>query len=109
MSDENAVDPEEAFVPSLSSCHMLWFPSIAAKRNFRVDRYQDVAVGVMGKNSEDKVMMLTVTLKPKVLFSGDVLPTSEQIQEMHHEAHEECFIANSVKTKVRCEPILAAH
>jgi organic hydroperoxide reductase OsmC/OhrA len=109
MSDASAVDPEEAFVASLSSCHMLWFLSIAAKRKFRIDRYRDVAVGVMEKNFEGKMCMTIVTLKPEVQFSGDVLPTSEQIHEMHHEAHEECFIANSVKTEVRCEPVIAAH
>jgi organic hydroperoxide reductase OsmC/OhrA len=104
MSDAAAVDPEEAFVASLSSCHMLWFLSIAAKNKFCVDRYFDPAVGVMGKNSEAKVAMLTVTLKPEVTFSGDRVPTREQIDEMHHEAHDECFIANSVKTEVLCEP-----
>ncbi len=105
MSDTNAVDPEEAFVASLSSCHMLWFLSIAAKRRFCVDRYFDAAVGVMGKNLEGKMAMLTVTLKPEVHFSGERVPTLEQIHHMHHKAHEECFIANSVKTEVRCEPV----
>lgn len=108
MSDAAAVDPEEAFVASLSSCHMLWFLSIAAKRKFCVDRYFDAAVGVMGKDADGKVAMLTVTLKPAVQFSGDRVPTEEQIEQMHHEAHEECFIANSVKTEVRCEPVYAA-
>ncbi|MFN6129961.1 MAG: OsmC family protein [Planctomycetota bacterium] len=109
MSDASAVDPEEAFVASLSSCHMLWFLSIAAKRKFRIDRYRDVAVGVMNKNAEGRMCMLTVTLNPEVQFSGDVLPTSEEIHEMHHEAHDECFIANSVKTEVRCVPVILAH
>jgi organic hydroperoxide reductase OsmC/OhrA len=104
-----AVDPEEAFVASLSSCHMLWFLSIAAKRKFRIDRYRDVAVGVMNKNAEGRMCMLTVTLNPEVQFSGDVLPTSEEIHEMHHEAHDQCFIANSVKTEVRCVPVILAH
>ena len=108
MSDAAAVDPEEAFVASLSSCHMLWFLSIAAKRKFCVDRYVDAAVGVMGKDADGKVAMLTVTLKPAIQFSGDRVPTEEQIEQMHHEAHEECFIANSVKTEVRCEPVYAA-
>lgn len=108
MSDAAAVDPEEAFVASLSSCHMLWFLSIAAKRKFCVDRYFDAAVGVMGKDADGKVAMLTVTLKPAIQFSGDRVPTEEQIEQMHHEAHEECFIANSVKTEVRCEPVYAA-
>jgi organic hydroperoxide reductase OsmC/OhrA len=104
MSDAAAVDPEEAFVASLSSCHMLWFLSIAAKHKFCVDRYFDPAVGVMGKNIDGKVAMLTVTLKPQAIFSGERVPTRGQIDAMHHEAHEECFIANSVKTEVWCEP-----
>ena len=105
MSDASAVDPEEAFVASLSSCHMLWFLAIAAKRKFRVDRYFDAAVGVMGKNADGREAMLTVTLRPEVLFSGDRVPTPDEIAAMHHETHEECFIANSVKTEVRCEPV----
>lgn len=105
MSDPAAVDPEEAFVASLSSCHMLWFLSIAARNKYCVDRYFDAAVGTMGKNSEGKMVMLTVTLKPELQFSGAHVPTLEQINGMHREAHEECFIANSVKTEVRCEPV----
>ena len=105
MSDATAVDPEESFVASLASCHMLWFLSIAAKHKFCVDRYFDPAVGVMGKNANGKVAMLTVTLRPEVTFSGNQVPTREQIDQMHHQAHEECFIANSVKTEVRCEPL----
>jgi len=108
LSDAAAVDPEEAFVSSLSSCHMLWFLSIAAKRKFCVDRYFDQAVGVMEKNSEGKMAITLVTLKPEVSFSGEKIPTLEQIYKMHHQAHEECFIANSVKTEVRCEPVYVA-
>ncbi len=107
-SDASTVDPEEAFVASLSSCHMLWFLSIAAKRGFCVDRYADAAHGVMARNAEGKVAMTLVTLRPAAVFSGALSPTSEQIVDMHHKAHEECFIANSVKTEVRCEPQLAA-
>lgn len=106
MSDASAVDPEEAFVASLSSCHMLWFLSVAAKRKFRVDRYFDAAVGVMEKNPQGRMAMTVVTLRPEVQFSGERLPTREQINQMHHDAHEQCFIANSVKTDVRCEPVL---
>lgn len=106
MSDASAMDPEEAFVASLSSCHMLWLLSIAAKQKFRIDRYFDAAVGVMEKNVEGKMAMTVVTLRPEVHFSGERLPTQEQICQMHHEAHEQCFIANSVKTEVRCEPVL---
>lgn len=105
MSDATAVDPEEAFVASLSSCHMLWFLAIAAKRKFCVDRYADAAVGVMAKNEQGKMAMTLVTLRPEVRFSGESLPTREQLDRLHHEAHEECFIASSVRSEVRCEPV----
>ena len=108
MSDASAVDPEEMFVAALSSCHMLWFLSIAAKRGFCVDRYADAAEGVMARNAERRMAMTVVTLRPTVAFSGAVQPTPEQVANMHHEAHDECFIANSVKTEVRCEPQMAA-
>ena len=104
----NAVDPEEMFVSSLSSCHMLWFLSIAAKYGFVVDHYHDIAEGVMEKDSKGKLMMSVVTLRPEVTFSGEKQPTVNELQQLHHEAHEECFIANSVKTEVRCEPIPSA-
>lgn len=107
MSDASAVDPEEAFVSALSSCHMLWFLSIAAKCGFRVDRYFDAAAGVMKRNTEGKLAMTVVTLKPEVQFSGERLPTREELDRMHHEAHEECFIASSVKTEVLCQPVYA--
>lgn len=105
MSDPSAVDPEEAFVASLSSCHMLWFLSVAAKKKFCVDRYVDKAVGVMQKNAAGKLVIALVTLHPEVSFSGDNKPSRQQIGEMHRLAHEDCFIANSVKTEVRCEPL----
>jgi organic hydroperoxide reductase OsmC/OhrA len=105
MSDAAAVDPEELFVASLANCHMLWFLAIAAKRKFRVDRYFDAATGVMEKNALGKMAMTVVTLKPAVEFSGGRVPTREELDRMHHQAHEECFIANSVKTEVRCEPV----
>ncbi len=108
MSDPTAVDPEEAFVASLSSCHMLWFLSIAAKRKFCVDSYHDAAEGVMENNADGKMVMSIVTLKPEVSFSGAQLPTRAQIDQLHHRAHEECFIANSVKSEVRIEPIYHA-
>lgn len=106
MSDAAAIDPEEAFVASLASCHMLWFLSIAAKQRFCVDRYQDSALGVMAKNELGKLAMTVVTLRPAVSFSGDNLPTRAQLEALHHEAHEACYIANSVKTEVRCEPVV---
>jgi organic hydroperoxide reductase OsmC/OhrA len=104
MSDASAVDPEEAFVASLASCHMLWFLSIAAKKRFCVDSYQDDASGLMQANAAGKHYLALVTLRPAVQFSGERLPTREQIEQMHHLAHEECFIANSVKSELRCEP-----
>ena len=105
MSDPAAVDPEEAFVASLSSCHMLWFLALAAKRRFRIDSYVDHAEGVMGKNAEGRMAITVVTLRPRVVFSGDKSPSPEELGALHHRAHEECFIANSVKTEVRVEPV----
>jgi len=105
MSDASALDPEEAFVSSLSSCHMLWFLTMAVKRKFRVDRYRDLATGVMEKNAEGRVAMTVVTLHPEVTFSGAHQPSREELAKLHHDAHEACFIANSVKTEVRCEPV----
>ena len=104
-SDPAALDPEEAFVSSLSSCHMLWFLSIAAGRGYCVERYFDAASGVMARDAQRKMAMTLVTLRPEVRFSGPVLPSHEQIEAMHHAAHDECFIANSVRTQVRCEPV----
>ena len=105
LGNADLVDPEEAFVASLSSCHMLWFLSIAAKQHFCVDHYRDSAVGWMEKAPDGRPAMTRVTLRPQVQFSGDPLPTRRQLDEMHHQAHEACFIANSVKTEVACEPL----
>jgi organic hydroperoxide reductase OsmC/OhrA len=104
LSVEAAVDPEEAFVASLSSCHMLWFLSIAARQGFVVEGYRDEASGVMGKDASGKQAMTRVTLRPEVRF-GDRLPTTDEVFSMHHEAHDQCYIARSVKTEVRCEPV----
>jgi organic hydroperoxide reductase OsmC/OhrA len=100
-----AVDPEEAFVASVSSCHMLWFLSIAAKRGWVVDSYRDDAVGIMGRNPNGKIVVATVRLRPRVSFSGAKVPTREELTTVHHEAHDACYIANSITTEVRCEPI----
>jgi organic hydroperoxide reductase OsmC/OhrA len=104
-SDASAVDPEEMFVASLSTCHMLWFLSIAAARTFRVDRYHDAAVGTMGLDGHGRTAMLVVSLRPAVTFSGERRPNADELAAMHHEAHAACYIANSVKTDVRCEPV----
>lgn len=104
MSRADAVDPEEAFVASLSSCHMLWFLSIAAKKKYIVDSYEDQAEGVMEKNAQGKTAMTKVTLRPLVVFSGANVPDKAQLDALHHAAHEQCFIANSVLSEVVCEP-----
>ncbi|WP_323847214.1 OsmC family protein [Microbulbifer magnicolonia] len=97
------VDPEEAFIASLSSCHMLFFLAYAAKRGFVVDEYRDAAVGILEKTDGGKMAMTRVTLRPQVVFSGDKQPSREQLEQMHHQSHEQCFIANSVKTEVVTE------
>ena len=104
-SVEENVDPEEAFIASLSSCHMLFFLQIAAKRKYVIDKYVDHAIGVMKQGSDGKISMTKVTLRPYVEFSGEKQPTLEQLEKMHHQAHDQCFIANSVKTEVVTEVI----
>ena len=104
-SVEANVDPEEAFVASLSSCHMLFFLSIAAKRRYIVDSYVDNAVGTMAEDDDGRIAMTSVKLKPHVQFLGDKKPTLAQLEKMHHQAHEQCFIANSVKTNIVTEII----
>ena len=92
------VDPEQAFVAALSSCHMLWFLHLAQVRKYVVDRYVDEAVGQL-----DKVWISKVTLRPTVTFSGKA-PTEEEHRALHHKAHEKCYVANSVKSEVVVEP-----
>lgn len=104
-SVEANVDPEEAFVASLSSCHMLFFLSIAAKKHFVVESYVDNVIGTMERDNDGKMSMTKVVLKPKVTFSGDNQPSAAEQELMHHESHELCFIANSVKTKVTTEAL----
>ncbi|MEM7366666.1 MAG: OsmC family protein, partial [Pseudomonadota bacterium] len=103
LSVEANVDPEEAFVASLSSCHMLFFLSIAAKRRWVVDRYSDDAIGTMAEDDTGRLAMTQVLLQPVAQFQG-VAPSQEQIEQVHHQAHEMCFIANSVKTRVLVTP-----
>jgi len=106
-SAPDAVDPEEAFVASLSSCHMLWFLSLAAQHGYVVDRYHDTASGIMGKDANGRAMLTTVTLRPEVHFGGSKTPSAAVLMALHHAAHDECFIANSVKSEVLCEPRIA--
>ncbi len=103
-SDPSGVDPEEAFVASLSSCHMLTFLWLAAAQKITVDSYVDEAIGTVAKNAQGKLAMTDVVLRPKVVFAGEPQPSPEVVTQLHHRAHEECFIANSVTTNVRCEP-----
>lgn len=105
LSVEAAIDPEEAFVAALASCHMLWFLHLAAQEGWCVDDYRDAAVGVMGKNPEGRISVLSVTLHPKVAFGGAGKPAEAALETLHHRAHEACFIANSVKTEVRVKPV----
>ncbi len=104
LSVAAAVDPEEAFVASLSSCHMLWFLALAARRGFVVDDYRDEALGILDRNAAGKLAMTRVLLRPAVRFAGAAQPSPEDLAALHHAAHEECYIANSVTTEVRCEP-----
>ena len=97
------VDPEEAFVASLSSCHMLFFVDFARRAGFIVDSYADEAEGVIEKRDDGKMWMSRVTLRPRVEFSGEKQPGDTDIAELHHKAHEACFIANSVTTEVTVE------
>jgi len=100
LGNPKLVDPEEAFVAALSSCHMLTFLAIACKKKFLLDEYVDEAVGHMEKNADGKLAITRVELHPKLKFSGAQQPTEKDIEEMHHFAHDNCFIANSVKTEV---------
>jgi|SRR5437763_8380696 organic hydroperoxide reductase OsmC/OhrA len=104
FSDASAVDPEEAFVASIASCHMLTFLFIAASQTFVIERYEDEAEGEMSKNAEGEMFVSKVTLKPRIHFSGDQVPSPEKIMDMHHLAHKQCFIANSIITKVMVNP-----
>jgi organic hydroperoxide reductase OsmC/OhrA len=102
-NDPAGVDPEEAFVASLSSCHMLFFVDFARRDGWIPDSYVDEAEGVLEKRDDGKMWMSRVTLRPRVEFSGEKRPTAEHIADLHHRAHEACFIANSVTTEVVVE------
>lgn len=100
FSDSHAVDPEEAFIASVSSCHMLFFLDFAAKAKYVVDSYTDTATGTLGKNAAGKEYVETIVLAPDIRFSGDHQPTAADIAALHERAHHECYIANSVLTKI---------
>ena len=98
-----AIDPEEALIASAASCHMLWFLSLAARQGFVVESYLDQASGVMEKNGEGKLAFSRITLRPEVQFSGEKTPSPAEMTALHHGAHDECYIANSLKTEVVVE------
>jgi organic hydroperoxide reductase OsmC/OhrA len=102
--DADRVDPEEAFVASLSSCHMLTFLAICARKRFAVDAYDDEAEGTLEKGSMGKLWMAHVTLHPRVRFAPGVHIDAATLAELHHLAHRDCFIANSVNTEIAVEP-----
>jgi len=99
-SNPACVDPEEAFVAAIASCHMLTFLWLASKQGFQIDRYEDEAVGTMTKNERGVPWVSRVTLRPKVGWAGEKHPTAAEIDHFHHAAHEQCFIANSVRTEI---------
>jgi organic hydroperoxide reductase OsmC/OhrA len=107
MSDAGAVDPEEAFVAALSSCHMLWFLDLASRAGVAIASYEDAAEGRMGRNADGKLVVDVVTLRPRTRVTGARVPDAAELAALHHRAHEECFLANSVRCEIRCEPVLA--
>ena len=104
FSNPAHVDPEEAFVAAISSCHMLTFIYLASKQGFKVDGYEDEAVGVMTRNENGVPWVSSVSLNPIVRYSGDKTPAPAEEQRLHHLAHEQCFIANSIKTQFTVHP-----
>lgn len=102
FSRQDAVDPEEAFVAALSSCHMLTFVDMARRAGILVESYEDEAVGTMERIAPGKMAITRVTLKPRIVFGG-AAPDKAKLDDLHHQAHDACFIANSVKTEVRVE------
>lgn len=104
MSDPTKVDPEEAFVAALSSCHMLWFLSLAARRGYVVDSYHDRAEGVLAPDENGRAWMTRVFLRPEIVVGGDKAMSDDELHELHNEAHERCFIANSVRSEVLIAP-----
>ncbi len=99
------VDPEEAYVASVSSCHMLTYLHLASRKGFVVDFYQDEAIGVMSKNERGSFWVSAIKLRPKISYSAEKLPSPDEERQLHHDAHEQCFIANSIKTVVTVEQV----
>ncbi len=106
-SDAAAVDPEEAYVAALSSCHILWFLDFACRAGWRVNSYTDAAVGTMGKNAQGQLVVTHVQLRPVTRFDAAHVPSAKELEVLHHQAHAACFLANSVRTQIDCAPVLA--
>jgi organic hydroperoxide reductase OsmC/OhrA len=104
LTDPSAVDPEEAFVAALASCHMLWFLDVAARQGLVVDRYSDSATGTLGRDAEGHEAITEVLLRPVVTFGPGASPSAESLAALHHAAHEACFLARSVRCPVRIVP-----
>ena len=102
LSDPAGVDPEEALVASVSSCHMLWFLSLAQEAGWDIARYADTARGRMGRDDRGKIAVTRITLKPEIAFAGNQ-PSADELAALHHAAHEACFIANSLRTEIVIE------
>jgi organic hydroperoxide reductase OsmC/OhrA len=108
LSDPAGVDPEEALIASASSCHMLWFLDLARRAGLIVERYRDDAQGIMGRDDRGRMALLTIWLRPEITFSGRQ-PSAGEVEALHHEAHRQCFIANSLRTEILVEaPVRAA-
>jgi organic hydroperoxide reductase OsmC/OhrA len=103
LSDPAGVDPEEALVAAAASCHMLWFLDLARRAGLDVAAYRDQAEGEMGRNAEGKTAIVRITLRPDIAFAG-AAPDDTAIERLHHEAHEHCFIANSLNGEIVVEP-----
>lgn len=103
LGDADCVDPEEAYVAALASCHLLTFLAIASMSGFTVEQYEDDPIGTLEKGESGKPWLSRVLLRPRIQFSGDKQPSPEQLAQLHEKAHRECFLANSVKTEIRWE------
>ena len=102
MSVAENIDPEEALVAATSSCHMLFFLSLAAQRGYVIDDYRDAAIGDLGKNAAGRLAMTRIVLRPRIAFAGTP-PSPEALAALHHDAHERCYIANSLTADVVVE------
>ena len=108
LGSQQRVDPEEAFVAAVSSCHMLTFLAVAARQRLVVESYVDEAVGRLAKNGCGRLAVTEVDLRPRVVFAGDNRPSPEAVAKLHEVAHRECFIANSVRTLIRVLDVVEA-